>query len=263
MGLVAKYIESRTHVFCSIAAGVQSIGTRSVAATTQTAADGSFSLNNIPAGTYTLYASSRDSLEQAVAIGVTVRAGEVFDAGTLRLTPVGNISGRITVDGSGGMGFLVSVAGTSFMAVTNTDGDFLISGIPVGNHHVIVVSGNFTRLLSTTPLSVSGGQTTPLGTWDFTSDELIDSIVSICPDTGNWLIDGEDTGIPSQGPQGPAVTIARIRARHRCAYLVKSEPRDCFSGISRKNVLRWRAPHPSYPMWRNPLPPCVDFQRWV
>jgi len=187
-----------------IAMGARSVGARTFTATTQTATDGSFTFNNIPEGRYILYASSRDSLEQAVAIGVTVAAGEVLDLETLRLTPVGSMSGQITVDNTGAWGFLVSVAGTSFMAVTDVNGIFTISGIPAGNnYHVIVMRGNFTDLLTPEPHNVFGGQTTYLPPRNITSAELNTVSDIRIGENGNWWVNGVDTNIPAQGPQGP------------------------------------------------------------
>ena len=36
------------------------------------------------------------------------------------------------------------------------------------------------------------------------------SVVSICPDTGNWLIDGVCTGVPAQGPAGTPGSVISI-----------------------------------------------------
>jgi len=53
----------------SITMGARNIdNSRSVVGVTKTASDGTFVLENIPAGTYTLYASSQNSLEKAVTI---------------------------------------------------------------------------------------------------------------------------------------------------------------------------------------------------
>ena len=181
-----------------LAAGAQSLGARSFVASTHTAADGSFRLDDVPAGSYVLYASSQDTLEQAVRVGVIVTADEVSNAGTLRLTPVGSISGQILVDDStaGAMGFIVGVAGTSFMAITDTNGMFTISGVPTGNHFVIIIRGNFTALFAPTAQAVHAGQTTNLGYRNITGDELMESVVTIGPN-GNWWVNGVDTGIPA------------------------------------------------------------------
>jgi len=187
-------------------AGTRSIGAGSFIAATQTMADGSFTLSDIPAGTYILHASSRDSMEQAVAIGVTVAAGEVLGLETLMLTPVGRIAGRIVVDGgdSDAWGFLVSVAGTSFMSVTDIGGRFTISGVPAGDdHHIIITRGHFTALFTPYAQTVTGGQTTYVGNKYITGTDLdIASVVSIGPN-GNWWINGVDTNIPARGPEGP------------------------------------------------------------
>ena len=185
------------------------IGIRSVVTAIKTASDGSYTIRNVPAGIYTLYASSQNSMEKAVTRNINVRANEVFDAGTLILTPVGSISGKITVDGNGAMGFLVSVAGTSFMAVTSGDGTFTISGVPAGSGYMIIVmKGNYTTFYTSDPLSVSGGVTTDMEAKNITSPELFDgsdgsdgSDITI-GENGNWYIDGEDTGVSAKGEKG-------------------------------------------------------------
>jgi len=203
----------------SIAEGVSSAralsmsAARSVTATAKTAADGSYTLKDVPAGTYTLYASSQDSLEKAVTKNVIVRANEVFDAGTLNLTPVGSISGQIIVDNGAGsaLGFLVSVAGTSFMAVTGSDGRFTISGIPAGSGYFLVVTkGNYTALYTTTAQSVTGGGDNILLAINITSAELNTGSEVTIGANGNWYINGVDTGVKAQGDKGDAGTSVTI-----------------------------------------------------
>ena len=175
---------------------------RSIINQTQTTSDGSFILQNIPEGTYVLYASSQNSLEKAVTKNVTVTANQEFNTGTLNLTSVGNVSGKITVDGltTNSWGFLVSVAGTSYMAMTNSNGDFTISGIPSGNHDIIVMKSIYTALYANN-VPVTGGNTTTLETKNVISTELsTGSILTI--ENGNWYINGVDTGVPATGPQG-------------------------------------------------------------
>ena len=161
----------------SVASGARSISAaRSVSDQTQTGQDGSYSFASVAPGTYTIYASSPDSREKAVAINnVTVEAGKSVSAADLNLTPVGSIAGRIVLNGNttGNFGFLVSVAGTSYMAVTADDGSFSISDIPAGNNYlVIIIKGNYTDVWTTTLQSVSGGGTTNLAQKSITSAEI-------------------------------------------------------------------------------------------
>ena len=190
----------------SIASGARSISAaRSVAGQTQTASDGSFILNDIPAGTYVLYASSQNSLEKAVTTNVTVTANQEFNAGTLNLTPVGSIAGQITVQSGSPMGYLVCVAGTSFMAITGTDGKFEITGVPAKTGYtVLIMRGDFVAFYganASVTTNVTGGNTTTLSTRNITNLELLQSTVTIGVN-GNWFINGVDSGISATGPQG-------------------------------------------------------------
>jgi hypothetical protein len=150
----------------SIDQSVRSISAPTVAASTRTAADGSYTFPSVSPGTYTIYAYSPDSQEKAVAINnITVRAGESFIADTLILTPVGSVTGQITVDGAvyGNLGFLVCVAGTSYMAVTANDGTFTINDIPAGNGYFFaIIKGNFIAMWDTVPQTVNARETTTL-----------------------------------------------------------------------------------------------------
>jgi len=184
--------------------GARSAGERSITALTQTDASGSFALSGIPPGTYILHALSRDSME-AAATSVIVEAGEEFDAGELVLMLVGSIYGQITVDGSNAraMGFIVSVAGTSFMAVTCEYGQFTISGVPAGEgHRLLVVRGDFTVFFEQ-PANVSGGGRTRMVSKNISSMSMDIRIGS----NGNWWIGDRDLGVPAQGAQGYAPHI--------------------------------------------------------
>ncbi|MDR0301371.1 MAG: hypothetical protein LBI04_03555 [Treponema sp.] len=193
----------------SIAGGARSIsGSRAIAGNTTTAADGKFTLSNVPAGNYFLYASSQGSLEKAVRANVTVRANQTFDTGILPLTPVGSITGTITFNSASDnvWGFIVSVSGTSLMAMTDTQGRFTISGIPTGEYTILVMKGLFTGFFSgnpTTKVSVTGGSSVPLsiGNRNVSTDELLTGNVSISDD-GYWIINGVKTNHKAVGEDG-------------------------------------------------------------
>ena len=121
---------------------------RNLAGTSYVKADGSYIFKNLEDGIYTVYASSTNSTEKAVSINNAVIAdGRSVTVDDLQLTATGSISGKITLDNSvsESYGFLVYVAGTSYSAMTDIDGSFIITNIPAkSNYTLIVQKGNFT-----------------------------------------------------------------------------------------------------------------------
>jgi hypothetical protein len=146
---------------------------------TSTAADGSYRFTGVSPGTYTVYASSRDSRERAVTTNVTVLAAQAVTVADLNLTAVGSIKGKIILDGTatGNLGFLVFVASTSYMAMTGEDGSFEISDVPVNanpGYQVYIMKGNYTGLWKETVV-VSAGAASELGTKTLTTADLAPS----------------------------------------------------------------------------------------
>ena len=137
----------------------------SVASSTVTAEDGSYRFDGIASAMYTVYATSRNAKERAVAVNVPVFPGQVSPAEELSLTLVGGLSGNVAVaGGAGNAGVLVFIASTSYMAVTDNAGNFLIGDVPVSEqgYQIIAMKGNYTTVLGT--FSVSAGAVTDLGT---------------------------------------------------------------------------------------------------
>lgn len=136
--------------------------------------DGCFLFNNLADGTYTVYASSNSSSEKTVSINVNITNGKSISIEDLQLTGTGNVSGTITLDDKdiNNEGFLVFIAGTSYMAMTDTSGKYNISNVPAGsNYHLIVMKNNLTFSLMT-DLSVNVNATTPVPKKNFTTQEL-------------------------------------------------------------------------------------------
>jgi formylglycine-generating enzyme required for sulfatase activity len=194
----------------SVNSGARSIGmARAITARDETSADGTYTLTNVPYGTYTIYASSDNSKEKAVSLPIKLNAKSV-QASDLFLTAVGSLSGKVTLDGEPAFGFLVSIAGTSYMAVTDGNGEFTISDIPAANQKylIVVMKGNYTGYWdsaegNTIGETVVGGATLALGTKALTAQDLYDGAdIRIDAETGNWFINGVDTGISAKGEQG-------------------------------------------------------------
>lgn len=146
---------------------------RVIVAHTQTTQDGAYHFSDMEAGGYTLYASSDKSLQKAVSIDVTVTAGKTATVEDLYLVPTGTVSGRITVENqtSGNLGFLVFLAGTSYMAVTDDAGNFTITDVPSGiNYTLVVTKGPFES--SGTTVTVQSGVATTVDPINVLSAQL-------------------------------------------------------------------------------------------
>lgn len=143
------------------------------AVTVSAKTDGTFKIENIEPGTYTVEASSSVSNKKAVQTDIVVEAGKNTVIGDMQLTAVGQISGRVRLDGatSGNLGFLVFIAGTSYMAVTDDAGAFTISDVPVKDNYTIVVSKN-SYVFVWGPATTTAGATIDMGVKTVASSDL-------------------------------------------------------------------------------------------
>jgi hypothetical protein len=92
----------------------------------------------------------------------------------LQLTPIGSLLGRIKLDGNetDNLGFLVFIAGTSYMAMTNDAGNFTIRGIPAGSgYEVVIMKGSYTSVW-TASQTVTGGGSANLGDKTVNSSDI-------------------------------------------------------------------------------------------
>ena len=166
---------------------------RTVVSSSYTSQDGTYSFSNLEPGTYTVYASSTYSKEKAVYTNAVVKADETTIVNPLNLTATGSISGRITIDGSGwnNIGFLVFVAGTSYMAMTDDSGYYTISDVPAGNYYQIVATkNNVIHFIDS--VNVTANQIAYVITYDYKSSELETAIKGEDGKDGKDGKDGED-----------------------------------------------------------------------
>ncbi|MCI7577801.1 MAG: hypothetical protein MST12_06040 [Spirochaetia bacterium] len=164
---------------------------RSITSVISTAADGRYEISDVVEGIYTLYATSNSSSEKALKVNVVVRSGESVEVEKLRLTATGSLKGKITLDNSenSNYGFIIYVAGTSYSAMTDMDGEFEITGIPAGTGYSIIISkGSFTYYWKS-GIEVKALVSESVGKINFSENEIDESY------KGNGGTDGKD-GIP-------------------------------------------------------------------
>ena len=148
---------------------------RTIIANTVTESDGSYLFSNLELGTYTIYATSTYSKEGAVYRNVVVDDSEKTTiVEIMKLTATGEISGRITIDYNnyGNSGFLVFVAGTSYMAMTDDSGNYTISGIPAGRGYQVVASKDGIIHNLSSSVEVTANNPSTILTNNFSSAEL-------------------------------------------------------------------------------------------
>ena len=145
---------------------------RSVTGSTVTAGDGLYRFDNVLPGTYTIYAISGNAKEKAVTTNLTVESGNLALANELVLNRVGNLTGRVKVNGeTGNAGILVFIASTSYMAMTDGLGFFTISDVPVNSagYQIIIMKGNHITVWGT--FTVTAESTKDLGTKNLVIEE--------------------------------------------------------------------------------------------
>lgn len=147
---------------------------RTIVSSSITSNDGSFTFSNLEPGTYTVYASSTSSKEKAVYTNAVVKASENTIVDSLMLTATGSISGQITIDGgvTNNIGFLVFIAGTSYMAMTDSNGNYTISDVPAGEYYDIVATKNNVTQFVDFNVKVYANMTVTADSYNFTSSEL-------------------------------------------------------------------------------------------
>lgn len=115
-----------------------------------TNAAGEYTIVGLPTGAYTV-SSSNESLFGGEANyapqsqgGVAVTAPNMTSGVNLQLQPGGQISGRVTESGSKGVaGVVVCAFGETFScAFTNSNGDYVVSGLPSGLYRVAFIPGS-------------------------------------------------------------------------------------------------------------------------
>lgn len=136
--------------------------------TTQTAANGSFTLPNVPAGVYTLVAQSGNS---AADISVVVSGGASTNIGEVNLVASGQVAGVVTDSSTSNPigGALVTVTDTTTsstattpphpvrLAITDPTGGYSVDGLPAGTYLVTISKYGYTS--GTLDITITAGAT--------------------------------------------------------------------------------------------------------
>jgi len=126
---------------------------------TQTAGDGSYRFSNLPVGIYVV-STQKPSVGAAVQQQVAVRSRQTTVV-NLELTPTGRIAGKATVAGRDDNSFIVvAILGTSYLALTQADGSYVISDVPVGTYTVSALDPETGRRGELPNVTVRAAQTT-------------------------------------------------------------------------------------------------------
>ena len=182
-----------------------------------TSESGEYSFDNVKEGVYTIYASSDDSTEKAVLTNVVVQSNQVVTAADLNLTATGSICGRVTLDSKEdeNLGITVVIAGTSYMAVTDSFGFFTISDIPAGSgYQIVIMKGDYCTIWKKE--SVEAGKENNLGEKNITSQKN----PTVSPNTDSSFI---WQGSFAVSPANPEKYWAYFNTTDGCSYIYDGE----------------------------------------
>ncbi|MFC1508943.1 SUMF1/EgtB/PvdO family nonheme iron enzyme, partial [Candidatus Omnitrophota bacterium] len=123
--------------------------------TTVTDSDGYYEFTDVPPGDYSLTAQkTAEYLGKASHISVTVEEPVVVD---IVLTGVADIVGTVLLEGlEDNSGVLVYIAGTSYMAMSDSDGSYMISDVPVGTYELVTNAYEYEAAKTAVALETAG-----------------------------------------------------------------------------------------------------------
>ena len=175
---------------------------------TTTDSTGKYKFEDVPKGTYTVYASANDTVEKAAVLtNRSVDKDTTF--ADLGLTATGSISGKITIDSSteNVFGYEVLVLGTSYSASINKNGEFLITGVPAKTEaYDLCFVGESYRYIFQEKVSVSASKTTKLETKDISSEEWKEYKFE-------WI------GAQDKAPENAVKNQAYFNKKDGCSYI--------------------------------------------
>lgn len=106
---------------------------------TQTNFEGIYTFNNVPDGEYTLLAMAGNNLQYTQTGIIVSSLRESLIQVDAQLTPTGNASGTITLDGVGVGGVVLYLDKTSYVTVSSDNGEFVFENIPAGKTYTLKI----------------------------------------------------------------------------------------------------------------------------
>jgi hypothetical protein len=139
----------------SSGAGLSGASVTAAGLTTTTAADGSYALNNLPAGSTTIKASLTGFQSGSTTVTVVAAATTAAPAITL-VSGSGSIAGNV----KSSTGAAIADASVGFgggTATTDANGNYILNGVPVGTVQLVASASGFQSV--TQSVAVTGGNT--------------------------------------------------------------------------------------------------------
>lgn len=110
----------------------------------RTAMNGSYSFQGLLPGLYRVRITAPNTIEGSAERETAARAGVTTTVPTITLTPAGAVRGNVTLAGrSSHEGIQVAVLGTGRGTVTGPNGDFTLTGVPVGTFDLLLVFSGY------------------------------------------------------------------------------------------------------------------------
>lgn len=106
---------------------------------TQTNFEGIYTFNNVPDGEYTLLAMAGNNLQYTQTGIIVSSLRESLIRVDAQLTPTGNASGTITLNGVGVGGVVLYLDKTSYVTVSSDNGEFVFENIPAGKTYTLKI----------------------------------------------------------------------------------------------------------------------------
>ncbi|MFZ2960684.1 MAG: carboxypeptidase regulatory-like domain-containing protein [Candidatus Ozemobacteraceae bacterium] len=143
---------------------------------TVTDAQGNFIFQNVEEGIYNVQAQ-KDRFQSALQVNLSVVRANTITV-NLKLTATGDITGKLIVpSGSDPLGTIAFVAGTSYLAVADSGGNYKIAGIPSGTY-TLSFSGKGFAVQTINQITVKGGQTTPVSDVTLSFGEAFNVVIT-------------------------------------------------------------------------------------